>query len=433
MTPPAGVISFTSSRQFFVSGFTPGPNRGSSNGRTTVSGAVNQGSNPCPRTNSSWGVRLVVRTLASHAGNTGSIPVRPTNNRSLRLRGGLLSFVGLAVLACLSSTGCSEELVPQGQAAARYALPSVGSSGWEGAGDTVAVVNGHAISGTDLAIQVTGANAADHSSILQELVTGEVLAQHGASLPAVSQSRELHTAWRRALARAYLEERFDKELSASDIPVTALTKVYKRVRVRYYHEPVHTVGHLHFVCCRPASEDCGSAAAVECYSSAFEKINDVYRQSKNALADILGDAASMEVGMKMLAVELNGQFPRLAYEKFMFFYDESTPHLEQTGRYPLVDEAFARAVVPAPVGTLVPPVKTEFGWHVVAKFAIRPRRKSTLADAEVIEELRENLFPGFKSNKFKQWIEKAAKKRQVTLDLEKLNILDSHWGAATEQ
>ena len=49
---------------------------GSSNGRTTDSDSVNLGSNPGP--SAKWSHRLVVRTLASHAGNRGSTPLGTT-------------------------------------------------------------------------------------------------------------------------------------------------------------------------------------------------------------------------------------------------------------------------------------------------------------------------------------------------------------------
>ncbi len=59
-------------------------------GKTTGSGPVNLGSNPSPGI--LWRVRLAVRTPASHAGSTGSIPVRATEKGADRKVSALFPF-----------------------------------------------------------------------------------------------------------------------------------------------------------------------------------------------------------------------------------------------------------------------------------------------------------------------------------------------------
>jgi hypothetical protein len=264
--------------------------------------------------------------------------------------------------------------------------------------------------------------------VLQAMIQREALAQEAVRQD-LHRSRPAVQAWRQTLAREYLAEVFETEVTETSMPMKDVEQVYKRNRVRFNHADLYITAHMVFACCRSGkAENCGDAETIECFVLKHEVIQDVYRQAKEALDEVAGDAASMEIAMQAFAESARGQFPSLAFEVFRFYWDRTLTRKEQAGRYDLADEAYAKVILDLPVATLSEPFKTEFGWHIATRIQLVPAVQRALTEPDVISEIREGSFSFFRRGAFMERINKLAGKFKVTMQADALSVLDSYWG-----
>jgi len=296
------------------------------------------------------------------------------------------------------------------------------------AGDpAVATVGGVPIHLTDLKRQMEARPGVPAREVLQALIEGEALAQEAVRQNVNAEERVVER-YRESLARAFLDEAFELEVSPASIPMALVKRGYEFSRLQFDRAPAFVMAHMHFVCCYKGKEDCGAPESIECFTLAYPLIGDVYRQAQAALADTFGDPESMEVAMQAFVESARQQFPNLVYQRVPFYYDVNVPHEKQRGRYKLLDERLAKALIAQPLGELTEPIKTDWGWHIASLLARFPEQRRKLTDPGVEQEVRDRAFPAYQRMAFNKRLEELARKYNIQLIHDPLGLLDSYWG-----
>lgn len=154
-------------------------------------------------------------------------------------------------------------------------------------------------------------------------------------------------------AAVLLRRMLDPAVACQRIPEAVRRTRYDETRWRFVAPPAFEVDDIQLLCCA-SPKSCRSPEAIACVdASAAEAL---------AVRHGLGrptDAAGFELAFSLLS----GAHPRLTRKRYRFYFDPEHPNAPMDGRLQEVDRPVASAVGAAPVGVVVGPVQSRFGYH----------------------------------------------------------------------
>jgi len=236
----------------------------------------------------------------------------------------------------------------------------------------------------------------------------------------LSEGPEVSLTWRRALARALLRNRFEVDLTPDTVPTSAWEDLYWERSIRPYfdHWDVFFVLDVRFICCKGAAESCARDEIVQkCMAQTEPDIRDVHRilETKG-----LSDADLVKKAVEELQV---AGYPGLRREEYSFQYDFTRPHEKQT-EYNLVNRNVALAVKDAPLNALLPPVRSNFGWHILFVKEFRPAEHLPFGTPEVMERLKERFFEMARGRLVHQFLVETFRNGRIRVDRDALREVD---------
>ncbi len=297
-----------------------------------------------------------------------------------------------------------------------------------GDSESVATVNGVAISLTDLKGAMTAHPELTTREALDTLITTELLAQASVwEVPGATAhhiSPEAFRPWRESLAQRYLREIFEPETPAEAIPLEEIKRVYwvPSVRKQYDHSDAWQMAHLFFTCCDPKIETCDTPEIMACFEDAGRTIQEVYAEVKSRTEPVEGAPQAVMDLMEAYRLEMENELPQLAFRKRPFYYDPNKTHVSQKG-FNLIAEAVARTVVEAPLAVVQEPVQSPFGWHVLVQLDHVPESRRGLDDAGVVSDIRQNLMPRFRRSQFARRVGELRARYGVNIRPESLSAI----------
>lgn len=227
-----------------------------------------------------------------------------------------------------------------------------------------------------------------------------------------------------AMVRLWLEEHFEPEHRAADIPQRVIDENMADVRVfrRMFHPEVWAICQAILV---PTGEDADGlymvpgtqegdldpakaaawyAAASDAFAPAVDRVRRLHDASEAHRCELLGRA----IGYSRHDFETDAGPVRLRFEQFGFAPSDADR----------LDAEWVRAVVDGG-GGLVGPFETQFGLHVVAVQRIEP---SNLPDGELPEkqlraareaQMRDAVAERWRASEFQRELEKMRERRVV--------------------
>lgn len=185
-------------------------------------------------------------------------------------------------------------------------------------------------------------------------------------------------------AAGLLERRmFDPGKICQQIPEGLRRERYEEMRWRFVAPPAFDVEDVQLLCCA-SPRACATTQARACVdASAAEAL---------AVRDGLGspgDAAAFRRAFELLAAA----HPRLVRAQYRFYFDPERPEAPMDGRLQEVDRPVATAVGAATPGTVVGPVQSRFGHHLLWVRERLPAVNLTWDDPRTQALLRVELCP----------------------------------------
>jgi len=345
--------------------------------------------------------------------------------------------LGTLCLILFTLTGCSEaekekEIAKENVAGLKQSLSDFQSEDWAHLpeGDAaIATVNGVPISRKTLEQHIVNQPEVAPRDLLERMIEMEVLAQNAAK---TGQGLEKNTLKirERAIARAYLRNIFEKEVTAESYPIENVKEDYRLNKHVFWHDhdEIRAV-QLMETCC-DAGEGKGGCETEEelaCFAEAAPRIAEYEQEVRKRLAKVERTPEAIKKVLADYRSEIDTANPNLRYEDIRkpirFVVGQS--HEWHKGRY----DVFAREVVEALFALdeleLSSPVQSSFGWHLLVKLKHYPARHWKADDPRTIAEIRERRFPYFRKAAFKHRLRTLKKRYSLETNEEGLKILDN--------
>jgi hypothetical protein len=232
-------------------------------------------------------------------------------------------------------------------------------------------------------------------------------------------------AWRRALARALLQEKFEVEHSPDLIPEEVWRTIYydSAVRPGFDHFDTYFVTDVHIICCRESVARCNADPKAR---SCLEVEENTIRQAFEVVRGrSFKDAPAVNA---FVQTDLAPRFPSIGSYDFTFQYNFNAPPDRQKG-YKVVNENVAHAARTAPDHQLAPPVRSNHGWHMIYVSKHLPEVHRPFGDPSVMSELRQRFYPAVRQRDVLAFIGTLLKQHDVRIDEEALRTID--WSRVT--
>ena len=280
-------------------------------------------------------------------------------------------------LVCLVLMGCQEpeapkEIAKQNVSSLKQGLADFSSSDWAhlpNEDTSVATVNGVPISRDNFEYQAATTPEESPRDVLNRLIELEVLAQQAAK-DGFGVSTEVLKVREKAVARAYLRNIFEKEVTPKSYPIEQVKEDYRRNKHVFWHDhdEIRAV-QLMETCCdaRDGNEECVSEEDVACFAEAAGRMAEYEKELRERLAKVEKTPEAIKKVLADFRSEIDVANPNLRYEDITkpirFVVGQS--HEWHIGKY----DVFAREVVEALFSVdeleLSPPVQSSFGWHLL--------------------------------------------------------------------
>lgn len=182
----------------------------------------------------------------------------------------------------------------------------------------------------------------------------------------------------------FLRLAFNPESSCRNIAVQDMVRHLAGQKRRYQHPDIFHVVDAQTVCCPKEKAPCvGDADADTCFANAVPVMERAFVRAKS----LTTDRASFERAVTPESAE-TGQITVIDYR---FAYDYEQPHHAQPGNWVVMDPAIVQGVRRAQSGDVLPPIRSEYGIHLL--YVLEHRLKSTgdLADPAVSRRVRDDL------------------------------------------
>lgn len=219
----------------------------------------------------------------------------------------------------------------------------------------------------------------DPRAVLEDLIDQEVAAQaavrEAQGTPSDAADRLV---WERALVDALIDDLFMSGFREEDIPPEHLQELFAQPQIwgRFNHQRIFEVQDYQWICCDGRPRNCAAPHVQACFAEGAPAMAAVHEALLAAPPD--------SEDLPLLVERYQSSAPRLAYQEFLFTFDEERGI--QRGRV-VIDDAVVAQVVKTPVGQFAPPVRSRFGWHILYVRESIPPESRGLEDPTVRHEI----------------------------------------------
>jgi len=326
---------------------------------------------------------------------------------------GFSSFL-LLFHACGAEQGSEEHIPP-----AALEMPTPTSTSWYSSDvDVVATVNDVPITVENVRLMQRAKPSQSSFESLEEAIVTELLAQEGVrNLPTTAQTR-INKRFKEALIQRVLHVQLEEELTTENIPDRYLNEAYNRMKRSYDHYDIFFFRDMLLVCCRAGSAFCLSHQ--DDYKECFERTGKLAKEVHKIVTEKLPESGDDFEALFLQAQKAAGD--ELRFQKYSFYYDVKRSYDENVN-VTRFTRPITEAALTMKVGTVHPPIRDEYGWHVVFLEKHVPEASRTLADPEVKTEISKNIYAKVQENEFRVLLNETAGKHELRVYRERLSDL----------
>lgn len=347
-------------------------------------------------------------------------------------------LLGITALCLLISTSCTQETTATDEAIDRTtalgaAAKNFQSQDWASSlpeDITLATVNGVNITERSLQLHADTPPSRAKKELRTQLIAMEVLAQKAASL-GYGLKTEVLQKRKKAVARAFLKEIFEKQVTPESIPQFELRKRYEQAKYIWWRAYDETRAiHIIETCCdaRGDSQGCYTKEAQLCFSEGEARMKAYRVVLAERAAETPHTVAAFQDLLGTFRREIGASNPYLMYEELgAIKYIPGMPYEEQT-QFTRFDPAVVEALYEVDTFELTPTVQSKFGWHLLVKIGFYGARQLGPGDPTVVREIQEKIFPSYQVLKFNQALSELKGRYQPVYDDAGLAILDGLLG-----
>ena len=351
----------------------------------------------------------------------------------------LLTFIFVSLAGC-SEAEIEKEIAHENVESLQRGISDPKSPDWSNVPSddvVIAEVNGVPLSKKTLERQMKEQPDVPVMALLDRMIEMETLAQIAAKEEHGLKGNVLAIR-KRAMARAYLREVFETEVTPESYPIENVKEDYRLNKHVFWHDhdEIRAV-QLMETCC-DAGEGKGGCNTEEDLACFVEAAPRMARYEKELRERFKTTDRSPKAIKKLLAdyrTEIDVANPNLRYEEIAkpIKFVVGMPHEWHKGRY----DIFAREVVEElfiiDKLELSRPVQSSFGWHLLVKLEHHEARHWKEDDPRVTEEIRRRRFPYFQRETFRHQLTELKKRYSVEYNDGGLQILDDLSGAPQGQ
>lgn len=264
--------------------------------------------------------------------------------------------------------------------------------------DALATWAGGALAAGDLAGDLAGYPEAPLREVLDARIDLEIAAA-AAAREGWWSPEHLGTPWRRLLAAALVEDRFETRYDASLVPDADLERMWgiKNVRMVFDHFDSYEVADIQYQCCPYHYSQCAPEETRACIEAHRAMVEADWRSL------IVGREHNQH-SLRALVVDTLGPRDRAyTYGTYSFYYDPARPYNEQKG-FHVFNQTIVETVAALEVGTCSAPVESRNGLHVLYLIKHDPAKHGRLTDPHVRDVLRAKVLPGYRERDFEMLV-----------------------------
>jgi len=311
----------------------------------------------------------------------GRLPLNQTVRRLL--------IAASATFSLLAMTACGEA---DREVANTVPLPRilVSSPAWSGVGDdqVVATIDDIKIPAWRVRRALGEAPAGTTAAQALDLVIAEELvARKAAGDEGFTPDRKV---FEKVLATRWVEKHLIEDFGPEDVPMSMLQEAFAMPQVwaKFNHYDLYEILDYQWICC-PDPDNCDPAASEECFREGETTMATVWTaldREKPAMADL-----------KIMTGEYRKLAYKLTYQEYQFAFDKTAGYQKGMSH---IDTKLADALMKAEPGVAVPPVRSDFGWHVPFVKTHYPEVHGDLNDPAVRLEVATVFLQRFRQQHF---------------------------------
>jgi hypothetical protein len=223
--------------------------------------------------------------------------------------------------------------------------------------------------------------------VLDRLIDQEVMAQEAVRL-GLGADAEVRDAWKEAAVQRLLTEVFEPTARLADLPEELLHQSFEQNRAFFNNPDLISICHVLLPIPKKlhAPESTWQARRVEAAKLQAELV----RGQPRTREDFVNQAEALRPLAKDLRIEDVGPVARMS---------------------PLVQEFIDATFALTQDGAISPPVRTEYGWHILFRYGFREHRTTTFEQAR--PEVVQKVWPEWRSHRFEQWADELKEHYEV--------------------
>ncbi len=332
-----------------------------------------------------------------------------------------------SVIAGSLAVACADDAAPPQPTGVELApIASFTDAAWTGARSAddpvIATVEGTPITQSMLVRELAlRGDGADPRAVLEDIIEFELLARKAFDAGLYTKD-VVGRPVAQALARRLIDEDMNQKMSPADIPAEAVEQAYGMVRTRYQHFEVFSIVDAQVLCCPAETPDA-------CYKDLFDNVEerrthvaDCFRTVKPMWESLRArvQRAKTKEEFRLLVdsafLDLPPSEAKLMFQldpklhEYDFQYDVETSYETQfeTIRYQVFYKEIMDGAKETWFGTgrqtpaVSPVLQSPLGLHLLFIGDVRPRKNQPVTDPAVQAELRERMFPQFRTAKFQE-------------------------------
>jgi hypothetical protein len=351
----------------------------------------------------------------------------------------LLTFIFVSLAACPEAE-IEKEIALENVESLQRGISDPKSPDWSNVPNddvVIAEVNGVPLSKKNLEHQMKAQPGVSASSLLDRMIEMEALAQIAAKEEHGLTGNVLAIR-KRAMARAYLREVFETEVTSESYPMENVKEDYRLNKHIFWHDhdEIRAV-QLMETCCDAGEGKggCTTAEDLACFVEAAPRMALYEQELRERFKTTVRTPKAIKKLLADYRTEIDRANPNLRYEEIAkpIKFVVGMPQEWHRGRY----DIFAREVVEELFSIdnleLSRPVQSSFGWHILVKLEHHEARHWKEDDPRVAEEIRGRRFPYFQREVFKHRLTGLKSRYSVEYNDSGLQILDELSGAPQKQ
>ncbi len=222
---------------------------------------------------------------------------------------------------------------------------------------------------------------------LDLVIAEELVARKAAGDRAFTPDRKVYE---KTLAARWIEKHLISGFGPADVPYSMLAETFAMPQVwaKFNHPDLYEIQDYQWICCEDP-RNCDPAVSDYCFKEGEGPMRAVYEallRDQPAAADL-----------SILALDYRKLAYHMTYQEYQFAFDKTAGYQKGATH---IDKTLAAALMNAETGTWLPPVKSEFGWHVPYLKMHHPEIHGDLSNPAVRTEISEVFIQRFRQQYF---------------------------------